>query len=161
MRASYLRGCATVFEHFLRRGWTPDENGCWIWNAAPNQSGYGDINFRGRTYKAHRVSYEHFKGEILTADDLVCHTCDVRLCVNPDHLWRGTISENNLDRDIKLRQSRGTGRPAAKLNEDLVRKIRLEYSLGNVSQKTLAQRYGICESNMCNLLTRRAWRHVT
>jgi len=63
--------------------------GCWLW---PVAKGYGC--YRGK--RPSRLSYEAFKGPI-PEGLFVCHTCDVTQCVNPDHLWVGTASDNSLD----------------------------------------------------------------
>lgn len=75
---------------------------CWIWINGTDRKGYGRFYIGRKSLAAHRVSYLIFKGNI---DDglCVCHTCDTPQCVNPDHLWVGTIQDNNLDRDKKGR----------------------------------------------------------
>ena len=85
---------ARFFEKFI-----PEPNsGCWLWTGAicKGNAGYGQMRWKGKTQSAHRVSFEIHKG-ILPSDLDICHTCDVPSCVNPDHLFSGTRSENMVD----------------------------------------------------------------
>lgn len=74
-----------------------DENGCWLWTKGRSGRRYGQLRLPdGSALAAHRLSYEMHKGPI-PEGMFVCHTCDVQHCVNPDHLWLGTNSDNIND----------------------------------------------------------------
>src|SRR5947208_683071 len=70
--------------------------GCWIWLGVAKHNGYGQIKVYKKYIRAHRLAYELFNGKI-PLGSLICHTCDIPSCVNPEHLWLGTHVENALD----------------------------------------------------------------
>lgn len=82
-----------------------DKNECWIWQRGLCGQ-YGKIHINMKTNLAHRISYEEFIGPI-PAGLLVCHKCDVRLCINPEHLFLGTYANNMQDASRKNRLVKG------------------------------------------------------
>lgn len=72
------------------------EKGCWLWTGGKTNKGYGKCRFIDRTVDAHKMSYILFCDEV-PAGMIVRHKCDVRLCVNPEHLIVGSYRDNMRD----------------------------------------------------------------
>lgn len=129
--------------------------GCWIWPGRATNAGYCQLTVEKKSVLAHRLSYLTFVGPIATGM-CVCHKCDVRACVRPDHLFLGTYQDNHHDMIHKGRNSRGEARPDAKLTEEAVKAIRVDTRI----IKEIAEAYGVCMSVVGNVKTRKTWKHV-
>ena len=113
----------TILERFKENIKISKKTECWIWTGSFFQSGYGRIMFDYTNYRAHRLSYLLHIGQI--ADDLVvCHKCDNKKCVNPSHLFLGTVLDNVKDRVEKGRTAKNEKAAKCKLSNRQVNNIR-------------------------------------
>ena len=137
--------------------------GCMEYQGAKFRSGYGNFRWSGyRNVGAHRAMYELTVGPV--PDGLrVLHRCYNPPCCNPEHLFIGTQAENMADKARKGRRATpeafghpGESNPSAKLTEDDVRSIRAS----DEGPTLLAQRYGVSVVSICNVRSRRTWKHV-
>lgn len=146
--------------------------GCWNWTGSTND-GYGMIGERTSdrkiTHKTHRLSWELVKGTIPEGLQ-VLHRCDNRRCVNPEHLFLGTLRDNMADMVAKNRQARGakviphnlavgTRQPGAKLKEADIPIIREALAKG-VTCKALAGAFGVCAMTIQKVRNGTGWRHA-
>ncbi len=161
-------------ERFVERFWEGvDKSGgpdaCWPWTGVKLRGGYGAIRAvhrgRSRGLKAHRVAFMLANGEV--QDDLmVLHSCDNRVCCNPDHLFQGTHLDNMRDMDRKGRRRgepphrRGERANGARLTEAKVREIRDRYAVGGTTHRKLALRYGVSDRTIRLIVLREAWAHI-
>jgi len=147
---------ADPLEKFLR--FVRKTDTCWHWTGCFTNAGYGWICINRQQILAHRLSYELFRGKIKNGL-YVCHSCDIRKCVNPQHLFLGTHAENLKDAAQKGRMKRELS-GSTKLNRKQVKKIREKFKLGNVSQRKLAKEFGIAQSHISRIINFKQWFHI-
>jgi len=145
----------TVEERFNVK-WEPEPySGCWLWVASIDSNGYGQFR-NGRCLEwAHRASWMLNKGEI-PVGICVLHKCDTPVCVNPDHLFLGTQSDNTRDCIRKGRHIRGSKVGTSKLTEQDVLAIRSDTR----SKKEIAISFGVSSSAIGLIKSRKRWSYL-
>ena len=132
---------------------------CWLWTAATS-NGYGVMGGTNvPEWYAHRLSWLLATGEP-AGDSVVCHVCDVRTCVRPDHLFLGTIAVNQTDMSIKKRSTWGERSYHAKLTEADVRRIRKLYDAG-MKTGAIAALFPVSRHSITNITKGRTWGQFT
>lgn len=158
----WSRAPIRVDEPATKRFWAKvDKSGeCLTWTAAKRSTGYGCLKVHGRLVSTHRLSFVLHFGEIPDGK-IICHKCDNRLCVRPEHLFAGTPRENVVDMDAKGRCQRVNGErhPSAKLTEELVEQIWF-YHFAAVSNRKIAEWMGIAPTSVDSIIRGEAWKHV-
>lgn len=139
-------------------------NGCWIWQGCTYSPGYGSFywilpGMSKNMRPAHRISWELANGPVPAGME-VCHRCDVRLCVNPEHLFLGTHAENMRDCKAKGRNVRGERQRMAKLTEEKVRELRRMRREEGKTSFELAAIFGIAHTTVIQIWNRKTWKHV-
>jgi hypothetical protein len=155
----------TVEDKFWDHIWTNEETGCWEWTGVLNYKGYGMIVHRKKQVAAHRTSYKIHYGEI-PEGMLVCHKCDNRKCVNPEHLFLGTPKENSQDMVRKGRRGHsnngriGEAHGMHIVTEEQVLEIRALRESKNLSFGELGKMYGVTRHAIYRIVHRLAWKHI-
>ena len=153
--------CAARFwKHVEKR-----DDGCWVWTGPvrdDNGTAVWHFNHAGERYRipSHRASLM-IHGVPLDADDVAFHkeTCRNVLCVNPEHLKIGDHEDNVRARGLAGNTAKGVENGRAKLTEDDVAEIKLQLRRG-VSNKTLAEHYGVDRRAIWGIAAGRVWKHV-
>ncbi len=168
-----------LIDRFSKKYTIDTVTGCWNWDGAKCKKGYGIINLGGDgpARKAHRISYELRFGPIPKGEGFhgtcVCHRCDNSSCVNPDHLFLGTVQDNNKDMLAKGRNKgggafgphktenmlRGAQHKMAVFTEQQIIKIRALYASG-VRQIDISKLMKISPQVVNRVVLRKAWTHI-
>lgn len=149
------------FERFVAKVSMGD--GCWPWLGKPNRGGYGRFRFEDRRQLgAHVVSLSFFVESPPFQGAQALHVCDNPICVRPGHLYWGTNVDNMRDRSDRGRTARqiGEDNPRAKLTEAQVREIRSLYAAGGVTQRELADLYGVSQTLISYITLEKHWKHT-
>lgn len=131
---------------------------CWLWTAS-TWGEYGSFEVAGKKYSTHRYAFFLANGHF--PEPIGRHTCDVKLCVNPDHIIEGTQKDNIQDAVERglLRDQQGENAPMVKLNNDKVREIRVLRQQG-IATKILADLYDISVPTISEICNYRTWKHI-
>lgn len=133
--------------------------GCLEWKGPLDRGGYGHITVNTILLSVHRVSAALWLGFEINSHLLICHKCDNRSCINPQHLFVGTTADNSADMVKKGRSLRGEANPHSKLTTKDISVIRSRLASGE-SQQRIADDYGIAQTLVSHIKVRRAWKHV-
>jgi hypothetical protein len=136
-----------------------DPSDCWTWLAGRNHWGYGTFGINRHSFLAHRVAWEMKNGPI-PLGVCVLHRCDNRPCLNPDHLFLGTQTENVRDMDEKGRRKppRGERNASSRLKASDIPEIRLLY--GKLSGPKTGERFGVSSSTIYKVWHGEKWQWV-
>lgn len=132
---------------------------CRLWSKARSAKGYGVLTHERVSYRAHRAAYSVFKGPIPFGLS-VLHTCDVRHCINPEHLYAGTDADNGRDKAQRGRVApkHGELNGNSKLKESDVLEIKRLRLLGH-SLHELRVQFNVSRSCIKHIIAGRAWTH--
>jgi len=138
---------------------------CWIWRGHTYPDGYGQLKWRTRPTRAHRVSWIIHFGPIPTGKQ-VLHRCDNPKCVNPDHLFLGTNLDNMTDKKNKGRCNNGGGGKLKgelhgrhKLKDSDILEIRRRRSSGE-TYLSIAASFGVGITTIYKIINNQSWKHI-
>lgn len=133
------------------------ETDCYIWNGLRDKDGYGMFRLGNLGTKTHVVSCKLFNQDV-PKGYCVLHHCDQPSCWRPDHLFVGTIKDNNKDKKSKGRAAKGETSGMSKLTSIEVLEIRSLYS--EHSQESLSKIFNTSQTNISSIIRRATWQHI-
>jgi len=154
-----------VLDRFLAKISKDSNTGCWNWTGAKHWNGngyYGSFRLSNprRQYLAHRAAWLLFKNEEPN-EYCICHHCDNRLCVNPEHLFKGTQRDNMQDMIRKGRGNHAWGQfhACAKLTNKQAEEIRALHKEGHF-KKHIAHMYGVDSKTVRMIIANKSYHHI-
>lgn len=156
---------ALIVDDLVARKIRVSESGCYEYQGAITSAGYGSIRRDHRSWQAHRYVWTLVNGQIPYGLH-VCHKCDNKKCLNPEHLFLGTHLDNMRDKRAKGRENMSGLRPGefrplpiygekshlAKISNAMVMEIRTSVLQHRTPQKAVAERVGISRAQVSRIV---------
>lgn len=136
----------------------PDVLSCWGWQGAKMENGYGTFLGGKAKILAHRFAWIDSGGGEIPFGFVVCHTCDNRLCCNPNHLFLGTHQDNTQDMIAKGRARFRFNRDKRVLTKELVLNARSRVPRESIS--SIARELGISIRTLTSAVCGHSWKHL-
>lgn len=134
---------------------------CWKWKKNIIKNGYGQWAINRRKVSVHRLSFAITNDiDLKEIQDCILHHCDNRSCVNPNHLYNGTLSQNSLDREARNRSNRPLGEKHYRAKLTAVKVLEIRELVKEKSKKELAVMYNVHEEQIRRIALRQSWRHL-
>lgn len=157
-------------ENFIERFWKkvkkvgPDD--CWLWQASSTNTGYGQVTQhisggwgkprKTKGWGAHQVSFILANGY---KPETTCHSCDVKACVNPKHLWAGTPKKNGEDFAKKGLSRYGQKSATAKYSDEQIREVKRLFNAG-MRRIDISKKMNIHYQTILDVVSGRRWQRV-
>lgn len=151
LKAEILRFYPSLQDRFERYFIPITECGCWLWIGGTYKNGYGVFQNKS----AHRTAWKIYKGPIPNGM-CVLHKCDVNPCVNPNHLFLGTIQDNINDKCKKKHHQYGEKHHMAKLTEQEVKAIRQD----NRTHEKISNDFPVSRRMISRIKSNENWTHI-
>lgn len=152
---TYNQRFKTIDERFSEK-YSVQPNGCWEWKTGIAHPRFwtGD-----KHEKASRYIWQKTKNVRLIVEQHVCHKCDNPICVNVDHMFIGSHSDNMRDKAAKGRASRciGMRNGRAKIDQSAAEEIRILYKSGGISQQKIADQFNLCQTHVSHIVRGVSW----
>jgi hypothetical protein len=149
----------TIAEALSMRSIPEPNSGCHLWLGAVDGAGYGIITRGGIREGVHRAAWALENGPV-PLGLVVCHHCDVPLCVNPAHLFLGTKADNSADMARKGRWRGGAPAGGPRSNKKLTEGAAREVILSSGSLRHVARRFGVAPSLVFRIRANKSWKHI-
>ena len=154
VRLSSTKG---IKERLLNKIKIDDSTGCWRWQGAKNEQGYGIIRMENKNRYVHRIAYDLYKGTV-GGDEVIMHQCNTTDCCNPAHLVAGSQKENMAYSSMLGRTLHGENSPSSKLTEQNVSWIRRNFKEGSATD--FARKFNVTPQMIWRIIKRKAWARI-